>query len=365
MSAYGMRPTNECIGRVVKQFWADKQYPRHSEGAFLRLKDGRIFFVYSRFEGGSNDDSPCNLVGMYSSDEGETWTEPQVLIDARRDYGINNVMSVSLLQMNNGDIGMFYIVKQKPAVSRIMLSRSNDGGKTFYSHTECTLPDRPGYYVLNNERVIRLKSGRLIVPLAYHRGGYDSKAQRGFWDGRAYCFFLLSDDDGYTWHEGKDGVYPPFTDTKSGLQEPGVVQLDNGVLWAYFRTDQYCHYESYSFDDGETWTVPQASRFSGPASPMLIKKIDDVLYSIWNPIPIYNGRTGSVYSGRTPFVVAKCENGVWSEYKKLADDPNCGYCYPSLLSTTDGCMLTAWLFYGSSTFGDSLTIKKFRKDELK
>ncbi len=49
--------------------------PRNSEVAFLRLKDGRIFMVYSHFSGKQGaDESPCFLAGRYSSDGGKTWT---------------------------------------------------------------------------------------------------------------------------------------------------------------------------------------------------------------------------------------------------------------------------------------------------
>ena len=44
---------------------SSKQYPRHSEGDFVKLKDGRIMFVYSRYNGSSNhDDAPADLVKM-------------------------------------------------------------------------------------------------------------------------------------------------------------------------------------------------------------------------------------------------------------------------------------------------------------
>ena len=38
--------------RTVLVLAPDTTYPRHSEGAFIRLKDGNIFFAYSRFYSG-------------------------------------------------------------------------------------------------------------------------------------------------------------------------------------------------------------------------------------------------------------------------------------------------------------------------
>ena len=39
--------------------------PRNSEGAFLRLKDGRILFVYTHFTGGGGDHSAAHLAGAF------------------------------------------------------------------------------------------------------------------------------------------------------------------------------------------------------------------------------------------------------------------------------------------------------------
>ena len=52
-----------------------KGNPRNSEGAFITLKDGRIAFVYSRYNGDSADDHAyCEIAVITSSDLGETWS---------------------------------------------------------------------------------------------------------------------------------------------------------------------------------------------------------------------------------------------------------------------------------------------------
>lgn len=329
--------------QIVATWGPDEKYSRHSEGDFLRLNDGRILFIYSRFTGSYDDGAPSDLVATYSSDEGETWTKPVTAIPASL-FGTDNVMSVSLMRMRNGDVGLFYIVKQTKIINRMILSRSSDEGKTFYSHTECSLPDRAGYYVLNNDRVERLSSGRLIMPLAYHRGGYGEKA---YFDGRSYDVFLLSDDDGATWRESSDAVFPPFTHSGSGLQEPGVIEKKNGVLWGYSRTDKMVQYEYFSMDEGEHWTAAEPSRFTSPCSPMKIDRHPKTgdLYAIWNPIPEYNGRYVSRSGwGRTPLVwaVSKDEGVTWSDYSIIEGDEEHGYCYPAIFFTNDGCMLVAY-----------------------
>ena len=41
------------LGKVVAELIPsmERKNPRNSEGAFLRLKDGSVLFVYSRFKG--------------------------------------------------------------------------------------------------------------------------------------------------------------------------------------------------------------------------------------------------------------------------------------------------------------------------
>ena len=130
---------------LVTAFAPDPVYTRHSEGAFIRLRDGRIMYAYSRFVSHQGDDAPSDIVAYFSSDEGESWSGERVLIRAAQ-FGVQNVMSVSLMRMANGDVGLFYIVKEDDAfLSHIMLSRSADECAGFYSHIECTPPERSGY----------------------------------------------------------------------------------------------------------------------------------------------------------------------------------------------------------------------------
>lgn len=331
---------------LIASFAPDEQYPRHSEGAFARLRDGRILLVYSRFTNSFHDNAPSDLVACYSSDEGETFSPPQTFLPASV-HGVRNVMSVSLLRMQNGDLGVFYLVKHpESGLNTFHLSRSRDEGATFYVHRQVSLPDRQAFCVTNNDRVVRLSSGRILVPIAFHRSGVDG-AGKWYFDYHGYVTFLYSDDDGETWHESRDIVYPPFTHSETGLQEPGVIELENGVLWAYCRTDKFCHYEFFSMDQGETWTTPQPSRFSAPDSPLHIVREPSsaALIAIWNPIPKYNGReTTAVNLGRTPFVyaVSHDDGKTFGAQKIIEDDPTHGYCYPAVFFTKDRAMLVAY-----------------------
>lgn len=331
---------------LIASYGPEGDAARFSEGAFIRLRSGQILFVFSRFRHSFHDNAQSDLYACVSDDEGETFSSPELFLPASL-YGVKNVMSVSLLRMKNGDLGVFYLVKHpEDGTNSYHLSRSLDEGKTFYRHIPVSLPDRKAFCVVNNDRVVRLSGGRILVPIAFHRSGVSSEG-KWYFDYHGYAAFLYSDDDGETWQESRDLVYPPFAHSQTGLQEPGAVELANGALYCYCRTDMLCHYEFYSMDGGNTFTTPQPSRFSAPDSPLHIVRRPDTgsLIAIWNPIPKYNGRrTTKVNLGRTPFVFAESrdEGATWSEYRVIEDDPEHGYCYPAVFFTRDGAMLIAY-----------------------
>ena len=330
-------------GRITTVFRPDETYTRHSEGAFLRLKDGSILFAYSRFSGTASDNARSEIAACVSRDEGETWSEPRVLLSPE-EFGAINVMSVSLMRMANGDLGLFLIPKASAAVYQVYLCRSDDEGKTFYSRVDCLSNMAQGCYVLNNDRAIRLSGGRILLPLGYHRSNHFSG--EAHMDGRAVAVFALSDDDGLTWREAADTVSMPFARSHSGLQEPGAIQRRDGSIWAYFRTDMMAQYEAFSFDGGEHWTSAQPSVFTSPLSPMKIARHPSGrLYAIWNPIPIYFGRELSRAGwGRTPLAIAFSDDDGfnWSKPTVLEDEEGHGYCYPAMFFTKDDALLTAY-----------------------
>ena len=140
--------------------------PRNSEGDFIRLADGRILFIYTRFTGGSGDHAAADLAGRFSSDDGKTWTTNDVFI-VRNEGGLN-VMSVSLLRLRDGRIALFYLCKRSLTDCRPLMRVSTDEAKTWSAATTC-IDDVAGYYVMNNDRAVQLKSGRLVLPVALHK----------------------------------------------------------------------------------------------------------------------------------------------------------------------------------------------------
>ena len=189
--------------------------PRNSEGAFVKLADGSIYLLYTRYYGESyKDHATANLCGMISKDGGRTWDPLGTVID---NDGMN-VMSVSLLRLQDGRIAMLYLRKSQAGDTgyvdcRPLICFSSDEAKTWSRPVSITQAP-PCYLTVNNDRLVQLRNGRLIVPAAFFRYMENNQYDR------AIGVFFLSDDGGMTWRDSRMCVYPPSW-LSSGLEEPG------------------------------------------------------------------------------------------------------------------------------------------------
>ncbi|MDP2336057.1 MAG: sialidase family protein, partial [Bacteroidota bacterium] len=200
---------------IVLRLEPGSDNPRNSEGDFITLKDGRIMFIYSRYFGATGGDhSPAYLAARFSNDGGKTWTSEDIKVVERE--GTMNVMSVSLLRLQNGKIALFYLKKNSETDCIPMVRFSSDEAKTWSDPVPC-ITDKKGYFVLNNNRVIQLKNGRLLMAVNLYNIANGSLLNKGsLWS-------YYSDDNGRTW---KSGVEVPNPD-KFLTQEPGIVELKN------------------------------------------------------------------------------------------------------------------------------------------
>ena len=357
--------------------------PRNSEGAFLRTSPGRIRFIYSRYTGDSwHDGATADLAEVYSDDGGETWHDRGVVVSRG---SAANIMSVSLLRLAPDDVRLLYLEKRPLARGAApcgrgdgddgssscvpMMRKSPDDGET-WSEPRRIIPFDE-YYVMNNDRAIRLASGRIVMPLSLHMFRTGGSLRAGV------VFTLYSDDGGETWKESDTVLCPNFqAETKFGFQEPGLVELAPGKLMLWIRTLLGFQFKSYSYDGGLTWSaaVPDIN-FPSPASPMSVKRDPEtgILYAVWNgtdrqlhpllPHPLTNGRS--------PLVMIRSldDGGTWERKRPvlLETDPERGYCYTAMEFLPGGELLLAYCC-GRHLDGDSnlqdLRIRKINVNEL-
>jgi sialidase-1 len=297
--------------------------PRNSEGAFMKLADGRLLFAYSHFHGGARDDSPSYLAGRTSTDGGLTWSDRDDLLV--ENLGMNT-MSVSFLRLQDGRIALGYLLRLQHEGGgqelRYLMRFSQDEAQTWSEPVCCS--GEPSYYVVNNDRLIQLSSGRIAIPAADH------KFFNGSSIGSGDCACFLSDDAGATWRPGAF-VPQPDPDQPISLQEPLVVELRDARLMMLIRNATGCLYRSWSSDGGETWTTAEPTELLSPLSPASCKRLP----STGDLLVVYNDHSdiGEEYEGkRTPLVtrISQDEGQTWIRPRTLEDDPGGWYCYTAI-----------------------------------
>ncbi len=338
---------------VVTNLFHGEGNPRNSEGAFVKLKDGRLMFVYTRYNRNSYDDGgEAEIVAITSADGGRSWSDWRLVIPNRA----QNVMSVSLLRLQDGRIAMAYaekrykdrqLVEKWPNDKGILDCRpficfSSDEGETWTTPQDVTQYP-PVYMVLNNDRLVQLSSGRIIIPVAIHHltggGGLIENVHN-----RAETYFFLSDDGGATWREARQCCYPPQW-MDSGLREPGVIELADGRVMAWFRTNVGRQWKAFSSDGGETWTaaVP-ADEFPSQESPLSVKRNPKTgeLFAVWCDIdPRWGIQPTPESWQRTPLVLARStdDGQSWHSHRLLETAPDHGFCYIAMLFDDDALLL--------------------------
>ncbi|MFC1604502.1 sialidase family protein [Planctomycetota bacterium] len=308
-----------------------KGNPRNSEGDIIELKDGRLCLIYTRFTSGSGDHAAADLVMRTSDDGGRSWSDDRIVVPCP---GGLNVMSVSLLRLASGEIALFYLRKTSREDCRPLMCISRDETETWSQPTVC-ITDKVGYYVLNNDRAVQLRTGRLILPVAWHQGPGQDRDTAGV----IMCY--LSDDNGRTWRRSKDSFkgYGP-DGQRITVQEPGVVELKGGRLMMFMRTNAGSQYICYSQDGGETWSKARPSNLASPLSPASIKRIPWTgdLLCVWND---HSGVHRYPAGRRTPLCLAisRDEGKTWSRSRIIEDNPDGWYCYTAVTFVKNRALL--------------------------
>ncbi len=170
----------------------------------------------------------------------------------------------------------------------------------------------------------QLRSGRLITPFAWwvpHRPVAPPL-------GANLCTTFHSDDGGKTWTKSGSDIsspcYPGFVGNNYGADEPSLIALKDGRLWMLMRTQTGFLYESFSSDQGETWSAGRPSRFVASSSPPVLWRMpDDRLFVLWNNCespPAHEG--AGVYVNRDALhaAVSEDEGRTWRGFREVYRD---------------------------------------------
>jgi len=267
-----------------------------------------------------------------SSDEGETWSTPEVIRDSPlddRDTGIIETKQGTLLVSwftsvafeKNADYHQHAATLSRETRERWLgnwVQRSEDSGQTWGEpiRVNASAPHGP----------IQLRDGRLLY------------LGVGSLDGERTIVAEESADDGRSWSVIGTASHPPAT-AHRGLGEPHLAEVADGKLVGLFRVggddmENRFLYQSESNDGGHTWTSAQVTPMLGFPPHLTL---------------LHDGRLLVVYGRRfPPFGERACLSSdggqTWDPETErvIQTAPNDDLGYPASVQFADGSVLTIY-----------------------
>jgi predicted neuraminidase len=219
-----------------------------------------------------------------------------------------------LYQVPDGELILFYKIGPKVAGWTGWMKTSKDAGKTWSK--AIALPE--GYLGPVKNKPVLLKNGELLCASSTEGNGWK-------------VHFEVTPDFGKTW--SKIG---PINDGKTfNVIQPSVLFYKNGDLQILCRSKNRAIVESWSSDNGKTWTPMAATSLPNNNSGT-----DAVTLKDGRQLLVYNHvlPPGDQAKGpRTPLNVALSKDGKkWFASVILEDSPISQYSYPSVIQAKDG-----------------------------
>jgi predicted neuraminidase len=210
-----------------------------------------------------------------------------------------------LFQPTRGPLLLFYKVGPSPSEWWGMLTTSTDGGTSWSKPRR--LPD--GILGPIKNKPIQLRDGSILSGSSTEHAGW-----------RVHIEY--TSDLGATWRKSE-----PLNDrTQFGAIQPAILVYRSGEIQILCRSRQGKITESWSKDNGKTWTAMKSTVLPNPSAG-----IDAVMLKDRRALLVYN----HTEKGRSPLNVAVSVDGkTWYATLILEDQPG-EYSYPAVIQTAD------------------------------
>jgi hypothetical protein len=284
-----------------------------------RLRNGDLFCVFYAGYGHvsvPNESLPkgARICWIRSRDSGKSWSAPKILVDTELDD-----RDPSVMQTRDGTLICNFFTYVPPAQGKrettaIYIVRSRDNGETWEAEPQ-RIPPPPDIGWACSSPILELPDGELILPVYFGQPGKPSKSG-----------LVRSSDAGKTW--GQFTIIDPDSDHQHD-SEPHIIRLPDGRL---FTTLRPCMCQSYSSDNGHTWTPPQPTGFEGHAPYHLVTRDGLLLCAHRLPQTALHVSTdlGATWNG--PFVI---DNVIGA--------------YPSMVELPDGTIFCVYYEEGADS----------------
>jgi predicted neuraminidase len=305
------QPKQWSKGIITNEFIFEKApYPECHSSTIAETKTGLV----AAWFGGTKERNPDVCIWVSRVVNGK-WTEAvNVANGIQNDTLRYACWNPVLYQVSGGDLLLFYKIGPSPAKWKGFIRRSKNGGITWSAQE--ALPE--GILGPVKNQPVTLNNGNILSPSGTENSG-------------AKVHFELSTDKGKTW-QATDALNDGKT--VKALQ-PTILFHKGDSLQMFCRTQNRAIYESWSADNGKTW-----SPLDKTSLPNNNSGIDGVTLKDGRQLLVYNHvlPPGNLAKGaRTPLNVAISKDGkTWYAALILEDSPISQYSYPTVIQTADG-----------------------------
>eukprot|EP00049_Salpingoeca_infusionum_P015398 m.299333 g.299333 ORF g.299333 m.299333 type:complete len:371 (-) comp15869_c1_seq2:2318-3430(-) len=286
-----------------------------------QLPNGTMFaaFQASSISEGCNDQA---IHFTRSDDFGKSWAKPTIAMgDKLAVWG-----PVLHYDVDTEILWLFHTAStpfnNRPDPNCAPFGRSYPGGEVRYSLSYdlgrtwstpvvmLTFQDRGQIGKMTANTLVVEDSGRWLLP-------YWSEQHSDLDIGPECSGVLLSDDKGGSW-----APFGCIGNNDTWLIENTLAQLPSGNITQLFRTRAGYIYQSWSMDNGTTWSTATKTSLLNPDSKVCLAtdKATTTTILAYNPSK----------DNRYPLILATTTNGVaWNTLVTLDSDPSSDYSYPT------------------------------------
>lgn len=267
---FGMRSATPCGDKAELNSPVVIARAPANESSILRLPDGTLKIFYVNKPGTAD-----KMMSISSKDGGYSWGNAKIEFKLPGTaYHANSVV----LDENGNIHCVFHIFgKGKNGYHGRQLNlwycHTLHNGKQWSNPKEIF-----DGYVGSVRGFIRLKDNRLLLAFAaavpsLENKPIDSNVVDYGWN---EIISLYSNDHGSSWHRSINRIKISVNSrnkTRYGAIEPSILQLSNGTVWMLIRTNKGFLYQSFSNDEGKTWTAAEPTEFVSSDSPASLVRI--------------------------------------------------------------------------------------------
>ena len=310
MTSQAIRIPKSCKIITSEYIFEDAPFKQCHASTIIELTDGSLKAAWF---GGSNESNKDVEIWVSDKKDG-SWTAPVsvangIINDSLR-YACWNPV---LFRTADGTLSLYYKVGPNPREWWGMVIHSSDNGKSWSAPEK--LPD--GILGPIKNKPIRLPSGVILSP-----SSIETKTEK--W----HAHIERSTNGGKNWE--KIAIDPQ---NPAKVIQPTLLLYPEGKIQALLRSDQKLIIESWSSDEGKTWSPLAKTNVLNPNSG-----IDAVTLSSGLQVIVYNPKKGcgDWVNGRNKLNVAVSVDGKnWKDMVVLEDQPSGEFSYPAIIQTTD------------------------------